>query len=86
MLKEPREKDVMKGFDMLLNIDTARPYSEVAKDWNKYVRFTKKYDPVSYFEIVEKFFKEDEDFERDVNVKLEMIESTLIVGQYIREA
>lgn len=79
MMKVPREKDVMKGFNMLMKIDTARPYSEVAKEWNKY-------DSVAYFDIVEKFLKNDEELERDVNHKLEMIETTLIVGQYVREA
>lgn len=86
MTKIPKEKDVMKGLNMLMKIDTARPYSEVAKEWNKYVRFTRKYDSVVYFDIVEKFLKNDEELERDVNHKLEMIETTLIVGQYVREA
>ena len=86
MTKIPREKDVMKGFNMLMKIDTARPYSEVAKEWNKYVRFTRRYDSVVYFDLVEKVLKEDEDFERDVNFQLELIEQTLIVGQYVREA
>lgn len=85
-MKIPKEKDVMKGFNMLMKIDTARPYSEVAKEWNKYVKFTRKYDSVVYFDLVEKILKEDEEFERDVNFKLELIEQTLIVGQYVREA
>lgn len=85
-MKIPKEKDVMKGFNMLMKIDTARPYSEVAKEWNKYVKFTRRYDSVVYFDLVEKIFKEDEEFERDMNFKLELIEQTLIVGQYVREA
>lgn len=85
-MKIPKEKDVMKGFNMLMKIDTARPYSEVAKEWNKYVKYTRRYDSVVYFDLVEKIFKEDEEFERDVNFKLELIEQTLIVGQYVREA
>lgn len=85
-MKIPKEKDVMKGFNMLMKIDTARPYSEVAKEWNKYVKFTRRYDSVAYFDLVEKILKEDEEFERDVNFKLELIEQTLIVGQYVREA
>lgn len=85
-MKIPKEKDVMKGFNMLMKIDTARPYSEVAKEWNKYVKFTRRYDSVVYFDLVEKILKEDEEFERDVNFKLELIEQTLIVGQYVREA
>ena len=85
-MKIPKEKDVMKGFKMLMKIDTARPYSEVAKEWNKYVKYTRRYDSVLYFELVEKIFKEDKEFERDMNFKLELIEQTLIVGQYVREA
>lgn len=86
MSRIPKERDVMKGFDMLMKIDTARPYSEVAKEWNKYVKYTRRYDSVLYFDLVENIFKEDKEFERDMNFKLELIEQTLIVGQYIREA
>lgn len=86
MSRMPKERDVMKGFNMLMKIDTARPYSEVAKEWNKYVKCTRRYDSVLYFDLVENIFKEDKEFERDMNFKLELIEQTLIVGQYIREA
>ena len=86
MNKIPKERDVMKGFNMLMKIDTARPYSEVAKEWNKYVKYVRRYDSVLYFDLVEKILKEDKEFERDMNFKLELIEQTLIVGQYIREA
>ena len=70
---------------MLMKIDTARPYSEVAKEWNKYVKYVRRYDSILYFDLVEKILKEDKEFERDMNFKLELIEQTLIVGQYIRE-
>lgn len=86
MSRIPKERDVMKGFNMLMKIDTARPYSEVAKEWNKYVKYTRRYDSVLYFDLVENIFKEDKEFEKDMNFKLELIEQTLIVGQYIREA
>ena len=71
---------------MLMKIDTARPYSEVAKEWNKYVKYVRRYNSILYFDLVEKILKEDKEFERDMNFKLELIEQTLIVGQYIREA
>lgn len=85
-MKIPTEKVVMKGFNMLIDIDTAKPYTDVAKQWNKYVRYVKKYDRDEYFKIVDKLLKADEDLDSTVNMKLELIEATLIVGQYVREA
>lgn len=85
-MKMPTEKVVMKGFNMLIDIDTAKPYTDVAKQWNKYVRYVKKYDRDEYFKIVDKLLKADENLDMKVNTKLELIESTLIVGRYIREA
>ena len=86
MSKIPKERDVMKGINMLIDIDTDRPYREIAKAWNKYVKYTRRYDSALYFGMIDKLFKEDKEFERDMNFKLELIEQTLIVGQYIREA
>mgnify|MGYP000875585531 CR=1 FL=1 len=86
MSKIPKERDVMKGINILTNIDTDRPYREIAKAWNKYVKYTRRYDSTLYFEIVDKLFKEDRNLEIFVNCKLELIEKTLIVGQYVREA
>lgn len=85
-MKIPTEKVVMKGFNMLIDIDTAKPYTDVVKQWNKYVRYVKKYDRDEYFKIVDKLLKADENLDTTVNMKLELIEATLIVGQYVREA
>ena len=85
-MKMPSEKVVMKGFNMLIDIDTAKPYEDVRKAWNKYVRYVKKYDRDEYFAIVDKLLKADENLDMKVNTKLKLIESTLIVGRYVREA
>ena len=85
-MKMPSEKVVMKGFNMLIDIDTGKPYEDVRKAWNKYVRYVKKYDRDEYFKIVDKLLKADENLDMKVNTKLELIESTLIVGRYVREA
>lgn len=85
-MRIPTEKVVTKGFKMLMDLDTGKPYEDVRKAWNKYVRYVKKYDRDEYFKIVDKLLKADIDLDRSVNLKLELIEQTLIVGQYIREA
>lgn len=85
-MRIPTEKVVMKGFKMLMDIDTAKPYVEVANQWNKYVKYVKRYNRDEYFAIVDKLLKADIDLDRSVNLKLELIEQTLIVGQYVREA
>lgn len=85
-MKMPSEKIVMKGFNMIIDLDTAKPYEDVRKAWNKYVRYVKKYDRDEYFKIVDKLLKADKDLDMKVNTKLELIESTLIVGRYVREA
>lgn len=85
-MKMPSEKVVMKGFNMIIDLDTAKPYEDVRKAWNKYVRYVKKYDRDEYFKIVDKLLKADESLDMKVNTKLELIEFTLIVGRYIREA
>lgn len=85
-MKMPSEKVVMKGFNMIIDLDTGKPYEDVRKAWNKYVRYVKKYDREEYFKIVDKLLKADESLDMKVNTKLELIESTLIVGRYIREA
>lgn len=85
-MKMPSEKVVMKGFNMLIDIDTGKPYEDVRKAWNKYVRYVKKYDRDEYFKIVDKLLKADESLNMKVNLKLELIENTLLVGRYVREA
>lgn len=85
-MKMPSEKVVMKGFNMIIDLDTGKPYEDVRKAWNKYVRYVKKYDREEYFKIVDKLLKADESLDMKVNTKLELIESTLIVGRYVREA
>lgn len=85
-MKMPSEKVVMKGFNMIIDLDTGKPYEDVRKAWNKYVRYVKKYDRDEYFAIVDKLLKADKDLDMKVNTKLELIESTLIVGRYVREA
>lgn len=85
-MKMPSEKVVMKGFNMLIDLDTAKPYEDVRKAWNKYVRYVKKYDRDEYFNIVDKLLKADESLNMKVNLKLELIENTLLVGRYVREA
>ena len=70
-MRIPTEKVVMKGFNMIIDLDTGKPYEDVRKAWNKYVRYVKKYDRDEYMKV---------------NTKLELIESTLIVGRYVREA
>lgn len=85
-MKMPSEKVVMKGFNMIIDLDTGKPYEDVRKAWNKYVRYVKKYDRDEYFKIVDKLLKADESLNMKVNTKLELIESTLIVGRYVREA
>lgn len=85
-MKMPSEKVVMKGFNMIIDLDTGKPYEDVRKAWNKYVRYVKKYDREEYFKIVDKLLKADESLDMKVNTKLELIEFTLIVGRYIREA
>lgn len=50
------------------------------------MRYVKKYDRDEYFKIVDKLLKADENLDMKVNMKLELIESTLIVGRYVREA
>jgi hypothetical protein len=76
----------MKGFNMIIDLDTGKPYEDVRKAWNKYVRYVKKYDRDEYFKIVDKLLKADESLNMKVNLKLELIENTLLVGRYIREA
>lgn len=85
-MRIPSEKVVMKGFNMIIDLDTGKPYEDVRKAWNKYVRYVKKYDRDEYFKIVDKLLKADENLDMKVNTKLELIESTLIVGRYVREA
>lgn len=85
-MKMPTEKVVMKGFNMIIDLDTAKPYEDVRKAWNKYVRYVKKYDRDEYFKIVDKLLKADESLNMKVNLKLELIENTLLVGRYVREA
>lgn len=85
-MKMPSEKVVMKGFNMIIDLDTAKPYEDVRKAWNKYVRYVKKYDRDEYFAIVDKLLKADESLNMKVNLKLELIENTLLVGRYVREA
>ena len=85
-MKMPSEKVVMKGFNMIIDLDTAKPYEDVRKAWNKYVRYVKKYDRDEYFKIVDKLLKADESLNMKVNLKLELIENTLLVGRYVREA
>ena len=85
-MKMPSEKVVMKGFNMIIDLDTGKPYEDVRKAWNKYVRYVKKYDRDEYFKIVDKLLKADENLDMKVNTKLELIESTLLVGRYVGEA
>lgn len=85
-MKMPTEKVVMKGFNMIIDLDTGKPYEDVRKAWNKYVRYVKKYDRDEYFKIVDKLLKADESLNMKVNLKLELIENTLLVGRYVREA
>ena len=85
-MKMPSEKVVMKGFNMIIDLDTAKPYEDVRKAWNKYVRYVKKYDRDEYFKIVDKLLKADGNLDMKVNTKLELIENTLLVGRYVREA
>lgn len=85
-MKMPSEKVVMKGFNMIIDLDTGKPYEDVRKAWNKYVRYVKKYDRDEYFKIVDKLLKADESLNIMINLKLELIENTLLVGRYVREA
>lgn len=85
-MRIPTEKVVMKGFNMIIDLDTGKPYEDVRKAWNKYVRYVKKYDRDEYFNIVDKLLKADESLNMKVNLKLELIENTLLVGRYVREA
>lgn len=85
-MRIPTEKVVMKGFNMIMDLDTGKPYEDVRKAWNKYVRYVKKYDRDEYFKIVDKLLKADESLNMKVNLKLELIENTLLVGRYVREA
>ena len=85
-MKMPTEKVVMKGFNMIIDLDTGKPYEDVRKAWNKYVRYVKKYDRDEYFKIVDKLLKADESLNIFINLKLELIENTLLVGRYVREA
>lgn len=85
-MRIPTEKVVMKGFNMIIDLDTAKPYEDVRKAWNKYVRYVKKYDKDEYFKIVDKLLKADESLNIFINLKLELIENTLLVGRYVREA
>lgn len=85
-MRIPTEKVVMKGFNMIIDLDTAKPYEDVRKAWNKYVRYVKKYDREEYFKIVDKLLKADESLNIFINLKLELIENTLLVGRYVREA
>lgn len=85
-MRIPTEKVVMKGFNMIIDLDTGKPYEDVRKAWNKYVRYVKKYDRDEYFAIVDKLLKADESLNIMINLKLELIENTLLVGRYIREA
>ena len=85
-MRIPTEKVVMKGFNMIIDLDTGKPYEDVRKAWNKYVRYVKKYDRDEYFKIVDKLLKADESLNIRVNLKLELIENTLLVGRYVREA
>lgn len=82
----PTEKVVMKGLNMIIDLDTGKPYEDVRRAWNKYVRYVKKYDRDEYFNIVDKLLKADESLNIMVNLKLELIENTLLVGRYVREA
>ena len=85
-MRIPTEKVVMKGFNMIIDLDTGKPYEDVRKAWNKYVRYVKKYDRDEYFNIVDKILKADESLNIFINLKLELIENTLLVGRYVREA
>ena len=85
-MRIPTEKVVMKGFNMIIDLDTGKPYEDVRKAWNKYVRYVKKYDRDEYFKIVDKLLKADESLNIMINLKLELIENTLLVGRYVREA
>lgn len=85
-MRMPTEKVVMKGFNMIIDLDTGKPYEDVRKAWNKYVRYVKKYDRDEYFKIVDKLLKADESLNIFINLKLELIENTLLVGRYVREA
>lgn len=85
-MRIPTEKVVMKGFNMIIDLDTGKPYEDVRKAWNKYVRYVKKYDRDEYFNIVDKLLKADESLNIFINLKLELIENTLLVGRYVREA
>lgn len=85
-MRIPTEKVVMKGFNMIIDLDTGKPYEDVRKAWNKYVRYVKKYDRDEYFNIVDKLLKADESLNIMINLKLELIENTLLVGRYVREA
>lgn len=85
-MRIPTEKVVMKGFNMIIDLDTGKPYEDVRKAWNKYVRYVKKYDRDEYFKIVDKLLKADESLNIFINLKLELIENTLLVGRYVREA
>ena len=85
-MRIPTEKVVMKGFNMIIDLDTGKPYEDVRRAWNKYVRYVKKYDRDEYFNIVDKLLKADESLNIMVNLKLELIENTLLVGRYVREA
>ena len=84
-MRMPTEKVVMKGFNMIIDLDTGKPYEDVRKAWNKYVRYVKKYDRDEYFKIVDKLLKADESLNIMINLKLELIENTLLVGRYVRE-
>lgn len=84
-MRMPTEKVVMKGFNMITDLDTGKPYEDVRKAWNKYVRYVKKYDRDEYFKIVDKLLKADESLNIFINLKLELIENTLLVGRYVRE-
>ena len=85
-MRIPTEKVVMKGFNMIIDLDTGKPYEDVRRAWNKYVRYVKKYDRDEYFNIVDKILKADESLNIFINLKLELIENTLLVGRYVREA
>lgn len=85
-MRIPTEKVVMKGFNMIIDLDTGKPYEDVRRAWNKYVRYVKKYDRDEYFNIVDKLLKADESLNIFINLKLELIENTLLVGRYVREA
>lgn len=85
-MRIPTEKVVMKGFNTIIDLDTGKPYEDVRRAWNKYVRYVKKYDRDEYFNIVDKLLKADESLNIFINLKLELIENTLLVGRYVREA